>query len=145
MPAILQCARENISWDHKHKRILIFSDSQAAIKALSGPKVISGLVAGCLDALSVLASENEVTLVWVPGHCGIHGNEKADKLGRHGAATPFLGPELALGISRGSAREGIKNCVECQHRIAWNNLPGHGHGKLLLVDHVRKELKTCLN
>jgi len=36
--AILQCACENIRRAYKNKRILIFSDSPAAIKALSSPK-----------------------------------------------------------------------------------------------------------
>jgi hypothetical protein len=49
--AILQRAYENIRRAYKNKQILIFSDSQAALKALSGPKVTSRLVAGCLDAL----------------------------------------------------------------------------------------------
>jgi len=80
--AILQCACENIRRAYTNKRILIFSDSQAALKALSGPKVTSGLVAECLDALSLLASLNEVTLAWVPGRRGISGNEEADKLAR---------------------------------------------------------------
>jgi hypothetical protein len=44
--AILQCAYENIRRAYRNKRILIFSDSQAALKALSGPKVTSRLVAG---------------------------------------------------------------------------------------------------
>jgi ribonuclease HI len=48
--AILQCAYENIRWVYKNKRILIFSDSQAAVKALSGLKVTSRLVVECLDA-----------------------------------------------------------------------------------------------
>jgi hypothetical protein len=61
--AILQCACENIRRDYKHKRILIFSESQAALRALSSPKVTSGLVAECLDALSALACLNEVTLI----------------------------------------------------------------------------------
>ena len=74
--AILQCACENIRRAYKNKRILIFSDSQAALKALSSPKVTSGLVAECLDAVFALASLNEVTLIWVPGHCGILGNKK---------------------------------------------------------------------
>jgi len=59
--AILQCACENVRRAYKNKRILIFSDSQAALKALSGPKVTSGLVAECLDALSELASLKKVT------------------------------------------------------------------------------------
>jgi hypothetical protein len=36
----------------------------------------------CQEALSALATINEVTLVWVPGHHGILGNKMADKLAR---------------------------------------------------------------
>jgi ribonuclease HI len=78
--AILQCACENIRRAYKHKWIFISFDSQAELRALNSPKVISGLVAECLDALSALACLNEGTLIWVPGHCGIPGNEEADSL-----------------------------------------------------------------
>jgi hypothetical protein len=54
--AILQYAYENIRRAYRHQRILIFSNSQAALKALSSPKVTSRLVAECMDALSVLAN-----------------------------------------------------------------------------------------
>jgi hypothetical protein len=49
--AIFQCACENIRRAYRNKRIHIISDSQAALKALSSPKVTSRLVAECLDAL----------------------------------------------------------------------------------------------
>jgi ribonuclease HI len=55
----------------------------------------SGLVAECLDVLSALASLNEVTLIWVLGHCGILGNEEGDKLAQQASAIPLLGPEPA--------------------------------------------------
>jgi len=84
--AILQCACENIRRAYKNKWILIFSDSQAALKALSNLKMTSGLVVEYLDALSVLAGMNEVNLIWVLGHCSIHGNEEADKLARQASA-----------------------------------------------------------
>jgi hypothetical protein len=69
-------------------------------------------------------------LVWVLVHCGILGNEEADKLARQASAMSLLGPEPALGIPRGSAREAIKNWTENQHHSAWRGLPGHRHGKL---------------
>jgi ribonuclease HI len=62
--------------------------------------------------LSELAHLNEVTLVWVPGHRGIFGNEEVDKLARQASAMPLLGLEPALGISKCSAREAIKNWTE---------------------------------
>ena len=90
--AILQCACENIRRVYKNKRILIFSDSQASLKALSRQKVTSGLVAGCPDALFALATLNEVTLIWVPGHRGILGSEEADKQLRTGLSINITAP-----------------------------------------------------
>jgi ribonuclease HI len=115
--AILQCAYENIRRDFKNKQILIFSDSQTALKELRVPKVISRLVAECQDALFALANLNEVTLNWVPGHHGILGNEEADKVARQASAIKPLSPEPALGIHKCLAREAIKNWTEHQHFI----------------------------
>jgi hypothetical protein len=77
--------------------------------------------------------------MWVPGHCGILGNEKADEIARKGAAKLLLGPEPALGITKCSAREAIKNWTECQHSTTWNNLPGHKHGKLFINGPCKKK------
>ena len=43
-------------------------------------------------------THNSVQLVWVPRHEGILGNERADKLAKKGADTPFTGPEPVLGL-----------------------------------------------
>jgi hypothetical protein len=128
--AILQCAYENVQRAYKNKWILIFSYSQAALKALSSLKVTSELVVECLNALSVLAGLNEVTLVWVLGHRRISGKEEADKLARQVSAMPLTGPEPALEIPKCSTKEAIRTWSVNQHYSAWRDLPGHRHGKL---------------
>jgi ribonuclease HI len=135
---ILQCAHENIRRAYKNKQILICSDSQAALKALRAPKVTSRLVAECLDALFGLARLNEVTLLWVPGHQGILGNEQDDKLARQASAMPILGPEPVLGIPKCLAREAIKNWTAHQHFSTWKDIPGCRHGKLFISKPCKK-------
>ena len=142
--AILQCAYENIRRAYKKKRILICSDSQAALKALGSPKVTSRLVAECLDALFALSSLNEVTLVWVPGHQGILGNEQADKFARQASAMPILGPQPALGIPKCLAGEAIKNWTEHQHFSTWKDMPGCRHGKLFIGRPCKKRTDDLL-
>jgi hypothetical protein len=95
--AILQCAYENIRRAYRNKRILIFSYSQVALRALDGPKVKSDLVVECLNALSGVAGQNEVILAWVPGHCGIQGNEEADRLAKQASGLPLQGLNRLLG------------------------------------------------
>jgi hypothetical protein len=136
--AILQCSYENIRRAYRNKRIIIFSDSQAALRALDGPKVTSNLVVECLDALSVLAGRNEVILAWVPGHCGIQGNEKADRLARQASGLPLQGPEPALGIPRCSIIEAIRTWTKKQHLCTWRNLTGHRHVKLFMWETSRQ-------
>jgi hypothetical protein len=109
-----------------------FSDSQSTIKALSSRKVISELVAECLNALPALAGLNELTLIWVPGLCGILGNEQADKLARQVSGMPLPGPEPALGIPKCSTRGAIRTWNDNQHHIALRDLSGHRHGKLFI-------------
>jgi hypothetical protein len=96
----------------------------AALKALSGPKVTSRLVAECQDALLAVADLNEFTLIWVPEHHGIPDNEQAYKLARQASTVPLLGPEPALGTPRCWVRETIKKWTELQHYNTWTKMPG---------------------
>jgi hypothetical protein len=141
----LKCAYENIRRAYKNKRILIYSDSQAVLTALNAPKVISRLVADCQDAFFVLANLNEVTLIWVLGHYGIIGNEEADKLARQASATTPLRPEPAFAIPKCLAREEIKHWAEKNILLPGKQYQVANMASFLWVDHVRGELKICLN
>ena len=57
-------------------RVVIATDSEAAIKALKSFSVKSCVVKSCLEAIQNVASRMKVTLIWVPGHSNHEGNEK---------------------------------------------------------------------
>ena len=84
--AILEVCRW-LERDSSPKRnIAILTDSQAAIKALYSTTTSSRLVGQCRDTLNHLGGTLKITLLWVPGHRNIEGNERADGLARQGSA-----------------------------------------------------------
>ena len=68
-------------WD----RVEIYSDSQAAVKALASTTIRSSVVLECATALNEVAKRSRITLRWIKAHIGHKGNERADFLTKEGA------------------------------------------------------------
>ena len=89
--AINRLALNLLDKDTQNKNIIIYSDSQAAIKALDKTIIKHITVKTCHENLTQLANKgNKVVLSWIPGHRGHEGNELADTLAKMGTKSPKL-------------------------------------------------------
>ena len=70
--------------------VIIFSDAKSALEAHQNPphqdQITSEIALGISNLIAAHAVH--VTLQWIPGHCNISGNEKADKLAKIGSTKP---------------------------------------------------------
>lgn len=142
--AIQVCALENLEKGLRGARIYIMSDSQAALKALSNHTFESKLVLDCFNALNELGSRNKVTLMWVPGHEGIEGNEIADRLAKEGAESQFIGPEPFCGTNRSHVKSALRLWEDRTKSSIWEMLPGLRQSKKFLTFSSRRTKSLLL-
>ena len=102
-----------------NQTIVFLSDSQAALIALKKPMVKQRLIENCIDNLNKLSENNQVSLMWVPGHSDIEGNEEADMLAKTGAHTTCEMPEPAVPISYRRCRLEVRHWMEKEHCKGW--------------------------
>ena len=81
-------------------QICIYSDSIGALNALKSPKINSELVLECVRLLEQLTHSCKVSLIWLPAHNGIYGNEVADKIAKYAAIEILLRPEPLIAIEQ---------------------------------------------
>jgi hypothetical protein len=103
-----------------NRAVSICSDSKAALLALKSYAVFSRVVLQCKDSLHELDLSNRVRLVWVPGHFGIHGNEKANAIGRVGSSSAFVGPEPCFPLAPSSVKWREREWLLKSHCASWS-------------------------
>lgn len=143
--AIELCIRENLRMGYSNRKIFILSDSKAAILALHSYQFKSKLVWDCLKVLKELANRNIVTLVWVPGHMGILGNEAADLLAREGSEASFTLPTPFCGIPLSTAKTAINKWLLQTREDNWHSTLGCTHAKKFIPFISRKRTTELLS
>jgi ribonuclease HI len=143
--AIKNCAEHLLEKSDHGKTITIYSDSQAALKALNNYSTRSKLVHETKTKLNALGAQNNLSLSWVPAHCGIEGNEIADALAKQGANDKFIGPEPYVGVSRSEIKTKIKRRLVIAWNQYWNSCEGLRHSKNFIRGIDSNRSKIILN
>ena len=92
-----------------NQSIVVLVDSQAAIKALIKRTVALISVLNCIRNLNQLGKQNHVSIAWIPGHPGVHGNEVADYLAKSGSKSKMHGPEPFITVPYASCVNTVKD------------------------------------
>ena len=145
-----------VSQDHEVERVTIYSDSQAAIKAVSAIRTKSHMVEQCVDALNSLGTLTEVRVQWTRAHIGTIGNETADFLAKEGAMMRCAGPDPFLPVPYSACKMAVYRWISEDSKRKWSNLssckltkelfpqPLNKRGCCRLLDLNRRKLRLTL-
>ncbi|XP_076549179.1 uncharacterized protein LOC143306598 [Osmia lignaria lignaria] len=143
--AIWACAKYDLERAHSGKHIYICNDSLAALRALHKVEIGSKLVRDCALTLRQLTLNNRVKLVWVPGHAGIPGNERANELARLGATSSQPYHEYPIGVSTYALKGLAKGWLNQEFTRIWHNANGMRHTRALLEGPSQKLGDTLIH
>jgi len=79
--AIIAAAKKLLNTELGPHPIVFLTDARSVLQALQARKLPD-----LQTLLSEIHKQCRVTIQWIPSHCGIPGNEKADRLAKEGAA-----------------------------------------------------------
>ena len=121
--AIKKCVDFLLCEGHTNRKIIIHSDSQASLKAITSNQIKATSVNNVVILLNELAGNNEIWLRWVKAHVNHDGNENADRLAKIGASEIV---ELAVDVplhSASSIRSDVRTHMVQQWQNWWENHP----------------------
>ena len=107
---------------HTEHRVVIYSDSQALIKALSNSYTTSKTIHNLHNNLNDTSSTHMISIEWVPGHKDHYGNELADKLANIRAVDP--NPVLQSNLPhtpQSFFKTKINRYIINKHKNRWKN------------------------
>jgi ribonuclease HI len=118
----IQLAISHIKFNlRRYNECRIFSDSQAALKAIikpqrqTGQAIIKAILDG-VDQIHALYPEFNIQLEWIPGHKDIQGNEEADQAAK-AAATPSTAPPITR--MKSAQNRSIQSMAKTKWETEW--------------------------
>ena len=74
----------------------------------------------CIRNLNQLGKQNHVSIAWIPGHAGAHGNEVGDYVAKSGSKSKIHGPEPFIRVPYASCLSTVKDLSTDKWRSMWN-------------------------
>ena len=111
-------------------------DSQAAIKTLIKCTVTSITMFNCIRNLNQLGKQNHVSITWIPGLAGVHGNEVADYVAKSESKSKIRGLKSFITVPYASCvntvkdwstdrwksmRNKRKDCLRMKESVGWTS------------------------
>ena len=118
--AISEVAKNLLLEKMHNQSFVVLVDSQAAIKALIKCTLTSITVLNCIGNLNELRKQNHVSIAWIPGHSGVHGNDVADYVAKSGSKSKIHGPEPFITVPYASCVNTVKDGSTGRWKSMWN-------------------------
>jgi ribonuclease HI len=133
-------------------RCRIFTDSQAAGTSIcqpwrqSGQKLIAPTV-DTIDSLTVQSPQRQLEIIWIPGHHGIVGNERADAGAKQAALDPTIGRPFNHGSLKSCRAQYIKALAKISWKKEWteNTKTARQLRRILVTDEDKRGTKLYYN
>ena len=122
--AIKTALQSILDKEAQRKEIVIFSDSRAALEALKGLCPSHPFVSSVLKLISRAADSGlSIRLCWVPAHCGVEGNEKADREAKAASVSHLRDRDIPLPF--GDYVPILKSATRSAWQTTWEGLGGN--------------------
>ena len=118
--AIMQAANMLRDKEYTNKKIVVHSDSRAALQAIDGNNVTSTIVGNAISSLNIIDPSNTVELRWIKGHADHMGNEEADRLAKDGAADENNVVQDIPSVSANILRDRLRGAIDAEWQRDWD-------------------------
>ena len=132
---------ENEELRKDHKKVVILTDSRAAMGALKQIDTKSKTVKDTKLALNKLAANIDVEIKWIMSHKGITGNEIADRAAKAGSK---LRPTIATTKSKSAIKQQVNEVIYAEWDDRWQNQPSCRQTKIFFPSIDRGKSKKII-
>ena len=105
------------------RRVIIYTDNQAAILALQNTYTTSRLVRQCISSLNTLGLTTHILIRYVKAHSGYVGNELADSQAKYATTQPLPYNKPLVALSKASFKQHINEAIRNEWAKRWAESP----------------------